>query len=1129
MSTSPDFLLVRGADLLVVGVRWSGFDLAADASNGPKLVPTASGEHVVTLFFPPQSIAEVKYTTEGDTSLRDARLAGSSRVAFVVQAGTDIPLEIPLDVVGVLEALARDGQVVSTGEGMPTAIEFPWHLTVTPQAPSGTGVVSRHAARPVVSDDGVVGLWDARLIARDGSAADAGIALVPLMQNPDDAGLDVGPPSGGQRQSIVDAGHADPPSLAHASRFGLSALGGSLSARLRSPMFEWDHDTMLGRDQRVRILETGVLYPFGHRAVYVETAERIFAPDGSHAVAGMHRKLLLLVTEPVRSTADGDLALRRQFPFGEVEILQRSFPEIPTASFKRYQRDPLPDDDLRIELQEAQKRITPLNETFSAAFFSPDVRPQTLEAFIAALRADETTPLHEAEAKAARDPDAMQSRMDEINRRIAEVIRAQHVPGLAEEAAEQLFQELQELRQQLVDEGLSEAAIAQVRSEQEFWRARVRDLLEEATRDFEATDTLHEFVAAQAAFSPDAATWVDLSTQIDDLNRRLREIATVLEEPGRDAYWTPLAGPGRPVRFPLRLAGAAGDVFLSMPLVFVVDFELSELDHFEAVHSLTDTKLAALVKAEWESVSDTGRVRLPGARIDMVRSGAAVPPPGDVHEVHALTLVAVPRNGDFWPKLTSFDVELPALRGLLPELPTRQTLNFAGAFVDGSAIPEMPLTFANPLDIDFRKVADRSGGLVSPKFFADGISRTLGPVAAAALPPPLAGARPPGLAQFDPKSVFKDATLLGFPLASLIKLPLDPQSAALDKLPKPPAIVQLFEGGIPNGMKMEWTLELEAHGPFRPKPDTKLVLSVECTLTKRETTCTVNSFELVLPPGGPADGLLTLTFGSLRFTQREGQAPDLDIKGLRVGFGGALKLLKELQTELEKVIDLPDNRPRVDVKPTGLTAGYAISAPSVKAGSFLLRNIAMHVGVDVPFDGKPVTVSLSFAKRENPFNVSVLTFGGGGYIDLTLGPDGLMRLEASMEFGAFLEVDFFVAKGEVHALGGVRFTQKGDSIDIDGFLDIGGSVEVLGLVSVSITLLVTLSYRGGNRLVGRATIVVEIDLTLFADSVEIDSGEWVLAGSERPRRDRDTEDLLIAGRRDPLDAWKRYREAFAPV
>jgi hypothetical protein len=33
-----------------------------------------------------------------------------------------------------------------------------------------------------------------------------------------------------------------------------------------------------------------------------------------------------------------------------------------------------------------------------------------------------------------------------------------------------------------------------------------------------------------------------------------------------------------------------------------------------------------------------------------------------------------------------------------------------------------------------------------------------------------------------------------------------------------------------------------------------------------------------------------------------------------------------------------------------------------------------------------------------------------------------------------------------------------------------------------------------NRLVGRAKIVVEIDITLYSDSIELDSGDWVIAG-----------------------------------
>jgi hypothetical protein len=123
-------------------------------------------------------------------------------------------------------------------------------------------------------------------------------------------------------------------------------------------------------------------------------------------------------------------------------------------------------------------------------------------------------------------------------------------------------------------------------------------------------------------------------------------------------------------------------------------------------------------------------------------------------------------------------------------------------------------------------------------------------------------------------------------------------------------------------------------------------------------------------------------------------------------------------------------------------------------------------------------------------------------------------------------VDFFVARGEVHALGGVRFVAAGGSIAIDGYLRIGGSVEVLGLVSVSIELMVTLSYRSDNKLVGRATIVVEIDLTLYSDKVEIDSGEWVLAGSIQRGLTRSATPL-DEDNQAALQAWKEYREAFA--
>ena len=141
-------------------------------------------------------------------------------------------------------------------------------------------------------------------------------------------------------------------------------------------------------------------------------------------------------------------------------------------------------------------------------------------------------------------------------------------------------------------------------------------------------------------------------------------------------------------------------------------------------------------------------------------------------------------------------------------------------------------------------------------------------------------------------------------------------------------------------------------------------------------------------------------------------------------------------------------------------------------------------------------------------------------MEIVLDRGGLKRFELSLEFGASTSIDFVIATAEVHALGGVRAIVADDAVAIVGFLRFGGSVELLGLVSVSIELLIELRYEQiGNRLFGRATLVIEVDLTLYSDSIELDSGEWELIGSD------DSDE--VRAEFDGFDEWRRYRAAFA--
>jgi hypothetical protein len=1087
---SPIFLVVRREDLVVLGVRWSGFELRHDAANPasrPHLV-ALSDDAFVMLIFPPQAIVEGKFEIPERLEVtpgvfrpitpdeyfanppwimalsahaavtrvqRHARLAGPSQLVFKVQRGTSIDVTAE----GILQALAtanRRARIVPYGVGehlhpedvssedarfvldklnaartageiadaveipferdvgvgiaqrildrrrelggfftnlhevraVPlvgperfteiltaiiraahdpdlgtliihepaTAFEIPWGLYMVPipRGPSefsaSRTVVSDHSTRPM-ERSGVFGLWHARLRASNGSATDAQLPLLPLGfledEPEENTKFHFGPLFQDDRKEIVERGRRSPP---FAKRLELSALGGSLSAIGRWPGFEWDHDATLGRDQSVRTLRKGVLYPFGHRAEYVEVTERTF----------------IRVFDPPSPSPD---------------------PHPPPG----HPDHPLPPDD-----------------------GSPVPIPEDagLRA-IAGLQTRRTLFVNEP------------------------VRRGVLAPGFP-------FSEVEILRD--------------------------------------------HFIVAQ---------------------------------PSNQNVFTPLQSADNPLRFPLRCAAADGDVYFAMPLVFVSDGE----------SPTTDSLAAAL--------GTHGNVDLPGTQIDLLHSPhRRERQPSDVHEVHQLSIKG-DVNGNFIPpfrpKLTKFEVKLPALRTLLPGDPEHnkpRVLEYSQQFLDGDDpdIALEPVT-GEIIDVNFTTRADRSGGLVAPKFEVDGIHRTFGPVARDALPevPDLASAL---------SSVYEGATLLGFPLASLIKV-------AESAKPEPPKIVQSLSGLTP-GVQMKWELGLKDAGPFKAKENSKLTLTVDSAgdlppppdrppSLNAQTTCTVENFQLVLPPGD--DALLILTFGSVVFTQKLGQAPDLQINKLDVALAGDLELLKKLQTAVQEAIGDHADRPTIKTLPNGISAGYGLSLPKVEAGVFVMQNIATRAGVDVPFDGKPVTVSLAFASRDNPFSLTINAFGGGGYIDVQIQGQGDPTVEASLEFGGIVAISFVIGFAEVHALGGVRyFVKPGGLVDFDAFIRIGGSVNVLGLVSVSVELRVTLKLEQPKptpnvpdpdpRLVGRATLVIEIDLTLYATSVTLDSGEYVLVGGDGASLDQRGDQPVLD--EDPgLRAWREYRQAFA--
>ena len=196
---------------------------------------------------------------------------------------------------------------------------------------------------------------------------------------------------------------------------------------------------------------------------------------------------------------------------------------------------------------------------------------------------------------------------------------------------------------------------------------------------------------------------------------------------------------------------------------------------------------------------------------------------------------------------------------------------------------------------------------------------------------------------------------------------------------------------------------------------------------------------------------------------------------------------------LKDFLKLGSTGPSIELKPTSVTAGFAIPIPTIGVGVLTVQNIAFGAALTIPFTGKPARVRFNFSERQDPFLVTVIGLGGGGFFALALGLDGLELFEMSIEVGASVALDLGVASGEVHALAGLYYkleriaatdtAAEYDKAELDGYVRLGGSVNVLGIASVSIEFYLGLKYQSPPpELWGQASLTVEVDVLMFSAS-----------------------------------------------
>jgi len=339
-------------------------------------------------------------------------------------------------------------------------------------------------------------------------------------------------------------------------------------------------------------------------------------------------------------------------------------------------------------------------------------------------------------------------------------------------------------------------------------------------------------------------------------------------------------------------------------------------------------------------------------------------------------------------------------------------------------------------------------------------------------------------------------------------------------------------------LRFDWSPSLKNASVFRADDDAKpatLVVSVEGKVKTSgaapsfDVAAKLENFTLDLING--LESFLEIQFDKLHFLAPAGRKPDIVCDIGKVEFVGVLSFVEALKSLIP--LDGFSDPPALDVSAEGVKADYSLALPDLSFGVFALQNLSLSAGFTVPFVAKPLSVRFSFCERHSPFLLTVSAFGGGGFVSICVDPDGVQALEAGFEFGASLAMNFGVASGEVHVLGGFVYAMVADSASLTGYLRIGGSVEALGIITVSIELALELHYEfASGKCVGKATLTIEVDIAFFSVSVEI-SCERRFAGSNG-----DPPMAWLMGPTGELPApapdepdgtfpWIQYRRAFA--
>jgi hypothetical protein len=281
--------------------------------------------------------------------------------------------------------------------------------------------------------------------------------------------------------------------------------------------------------------------------------------------------------------------------------------------------------------------------------------------------------------------------------------------------------------------------------------------------------------------------------------------------------------------------------------------------------------------------------------------------------------------------------------------------------------------------------------------------------------------------------------------------------------------------------------------------------------------------------------VIAVPFVNLTFKVESGAKLTVEARVNDVVFTGPLQFVNKLRDFLSAFGDPPF----LDVSDTGIDTGYTLSIPTIAVGAFSLQNISLGAKITVPFFGDSVVVGFLFCSKENPFILTVYIFGGGGWFEIDIAPDGLIGVHAGLEFGVDCSLDIGIASGSVHVMAGIYFDydKPSQTTSLTGFVDLGGSLDILGLISLSLDFHLQLTYTndaGQSSVTGEAQLTVDVKVLFISMSVTLGPIKKTFGGDNTTSsvvhhiaRHHGSDNQLPVGTMILPNAWAVYSGAFA--